>query len=445
MEVSDLVSRLALNVYGAFGYAALPFAGIFLRWRAGQGKEEIARIPERFGRASVSSDGRVCIWVHAASLGETRAVLPLIRRLADMQFQVLLTTATVTAANIASLELPKGATHQYAPMDLKPYIARFLKHWQPALAVFVESELWPAIMTELRHRHIPQVLVNARMSARSFGRWKRLGALSHALFENVSLCIAQTEEDAARFSELGVHSVINGGNLKFDSDLPDVDTAAFARMQTAIGDRPVWLAASTHDREEMIVAKAHLSLKHRFPGLLTIIVPRHPLRAPEIVSSLAALDVSVSRRSTGALPRAENDIYIADTVGELGLFYRLSACSLLGGSLVPHGGQNPIEPAKLGSAIIHGPNIANFAHIFHALAENGGCVCVRNSDELVRQVAGLLGDARRSSEMAKAALNVLNGFGGALERTHKALLPYLNPLIVAGHLADVQAQRVAGE
>ncbi|MEP3630042.1 MAG: 3-deoxy-D-manno-octulosonic acid transferase, partial [Hyphomicrobiales bacterium] len=321
----------------------------------------------------------------------------------------------------------------------------FLKTWQPALAVFVESELWPNTMTELTKRHIPQVLVNARMSERSFARWKKIGSITHALFDNVNLCIAQTEEDAARFSELGVQGVINGGNLKFDSDMPEIDEIAFSRLQSAIGGRRIWLAASTHDQEEMIVAKAHMHLKRTFPDLLTIVVPRHPHRAEEIVSSLANLNLNVVQRSHNEMPKLTDDIYIADTIGELALFYSLSPCSLVGGSLVPHGGQNPIEPARLGSAIVHGPNVENFANIFTALGQRGGCVCVKNSEELVRQVADILANRDRSEQMTKAADQALQGLGGALERTHNALMPYLRPLILSGRLADADDRYVAGE
>lgn len=434
--MSDLISRFALNIYGGIGYAVLPFTGVFLHWRARKGKEDLTRIRERYGHASAHKSTQICIWVHAASLGETRAVLPLIRRLTEMQFQVVFTTVTVAAARIAAIELPKGAIHQFAPLDFKPYVTRFLKHWAPSLAVFVESELWPTTMTELRHHHIPQVLVNARMSIRSFNRWKRFDTVSNALFENISLSIAQTKEDAARFSELGVHSVINAGNLKFDSDLPEVDLSELAKLQDAIGERPVWLAASTHDREELIVAKAHMMLKRSFPNLLTIIAPRHPDRVEAILTELVPLKLKITKRSAGALPASNDDIYVADTIGELGLFYRLAPCSLIGGSLVPHGGQNPIEPARLGSAIIHGPNVANFANIFDAITKKGGCLCVRNSEDLVRGVAGLLNDTEQIGKVTAAAEAALSDFGGALECTHRALLPYLNPLIVAERLAE---------
>lgn len=447
--MSDLASRLALSAYGALSYAAQPFSGLFLRARARKGKEIRERLRERYGFASKealsNSQNGSYVWVHAASIGETKAVLPLIKRLTDMRFQVIFTTVTVTAAKIASVELPKGAVHQFAPLDLKPFISRFLKTWQPSLAVFVESELWPNTMTELSKRHIPQVLVNARMSERSFARWKKIGSVAHALFDNVNLCIAQTEEDAARFAELGVQGVINGGNLKFDSDIPEIDEIAFSRLQTAIGGRRIWLAASTHDREELIVAKAHMHLKRTFPDLLTIVVPRHPDRATEIMNSLSNLKLSVVQRSNNALPSPTDDIYIADTIGELGLFYSLSPCSLVGGSLVPHGGQNPIEPARLGSAIVHGPNVDNFAYIFDALAQEGGCVCVKNSEELVRHVADILTNRGRSEQMTQAADQALKGLGGALERTHNALMPFLHPLIISGRLADADARYVAGE
>lgn len=447
--MSDLASRLALGAYGALSYAAQPFSGMFLRARARKGKEIKERLRERYGFASkevlTSSHNASYVWVHAASIGETKAVLPLIKRLTDMRFQVIFTTVTVTAAKIASVELPKGAVHQFAPLDLKPFVTRFLKTWKPALAVFVESELWPNTMTELTKRHIPQVLVNARMSERSFARWKKIGSVTHALFDNVNLCIAQTEEDAARFAELGVQGVTNGGNLKFDADIPEIDEMALARLQSAIGGRRIWLAASTHDREELIVAKAHMHLKRTFPDLLTIVVPRHPHRAEEIVKSIDDLNLSVIQRSKNELPAPTDDIYIADTIGELGLFYSLSPCSLVGGSLVPHGGQNPIEPARLGSAIVHGPNVNNFANIFDALGQHGGCVCVKNSEELVRHVADILSNRGRSEQMTQAADLALKGLGGALERTHNALMPFLRPMIVSGRLADADARYVAGE
>jgi len=417
--MSDITSRLALGVYGAVSYAAQPFCGLYLRARVRKGKEIKGRLRERYGFASKqvlsNNDNGSYVWVHAASIGETKAVLPLIKRLTDMRFKVIFTTITVTAANIASVELPKGAVHQFAPLDLKPFISRFLKTWQPALAVFVESELWPNTMTELSKRHIPQVLVNARMSERSFNRWKKIGSITHALFDNVNLCIAQTEQDAARFSELGVQGVINGGNLKFDADNPSIDEIALSRLQAALGGRHLWVAASTHEREEMIVAKAHMHLKRTFPDLLTIVVPRHPDRADEIMNSI------------------------------LGLFYSLCTCSLVGGSLVPHGGQNPIEPARLGCAIVHGPNVENFKNIFAALAEKGGCVCVKNSEELVHHISDILANRARSEQMTKAADQALKGLGGALERTHSALMPFLQPLILSGRLADADARYVAGE
>lgn len=443
--MSNFISRLALGIYSTAGYAILPFMRTFLRLRARKGKEDKFRIRERFGYPSKPRASRVCVWVHAASLGETRAVMPLVRRLTEMQFEVILTTVTVTAAHMAADDLPEGAHHQFVPFDLKPYVARFLDYWKPSLAVFVESEVWPTTIIQLRRRNIPHALVNARMSERSFKRWRQLGFVSHFLFENVSLCVAQTSEDASRFSELGVAGVMNGGNLKFDADIPNVDEAELLRLKASVGQRPVWLAASTHDREELIVAKAHLSLKQHFPNLLTVIVPRHPARTEDLTKAITKLDLTVTRRSLHALPDTRTDIFMVDTIGELGLFYSLVPCSLVGGSLVPHGGQNPIEPARLGSAIIHGPNVANFATIFEALADQGGCVCVRNSDELIRRVAELLSDSTRSDQMVKAAKKTLCTFGGAVEYTHNALLPYLNPLIVAERLADVESRHVAGE
>ncbi|MEM8798156.1 MAG: 3-deoxy-D-manno-octulosonic acid transferase [Pseudomonadota bacterium] len=439
--MSNLTSRLVLNLYGLAGYGFQPFSGVLLRARARRGKEDRTRLRERYGEASAKPNGRRVIWVHAASLGETNAVLPLVRRIVDMNFEVVFTTATVTAARKAEIELPKGAVHQFAPLDLKPYVSRFLKHWRPSLAVFVESELWPAMMTELASRNVPQIIVNGRMSERSFKRWRRFQTITRALFDNLAMCVAQSKADADRYSELGAHSVVHAGNMKFDCEPPGVDLTHLAKLQSVIGRRPVWLAASTHEREEVIVASAHKTLKKTFPDLLTIVVPRHPDRGDEIAGSLGELGLNAVQRSHNSLPEARTDIYIGDTIGELGLFYRIAPCSLVGGSLVPHGGQNPIEPARLGSAIVFGPNVANFQAIFRALAEHGGGYCVRNSQELVERVRDILSNEDQKRAMTQGAERVLNEFGGAMERTHQVLLPYLNPLIVAGTLADVDAFR----
>lgn len=441
--MSDLTSRIAIHLYGAFGYVLVPFAGLLIFFRRRVGKEDRKRYRERYGIPSADKNGRSVIWVHAASLGETNAVLPLIRRMVEKNFQVVLTTVTVTAAEKAVAELPEGAVHQFVPLDLKPFSKRFLKHWRPSLAIFVESELWPATMANLKKRNIPQIIVNGRMSERSYERWKSFSAITHNLFSNVALCVAQSNDDLDRFYDLGITNVTLSGNLKFDTEPLDFDSGAFEQLRAAIGGRPIWLAASTHENEEAIVAKAHNTLKQRFPNLLTIIVPRHPHRGEMIVESLAKIGLKTKRRTTGGVPDHQTEVFVADTVGELGLFYRLSPCSLVGGSLVPKGGQNPIEPARLGSAIVFGPNTANFAEIFAALEEHGAGHCVRDLPELVARVADILENPDKQQAMTKDAAGIMESFTGALDRTYRFLVPFLNPLIIAGSLANVEARNPA--
>jgi 3-deoxy-D-manno-octulosonic-acid transferase len=417
-------ARAAAGAYRLIGVALLPLLPLALRMRAARGKEDRARVGERFGHASRPRPAGRLAWVHAASVGETNAVMPLVERIVAA-VSVVFTSVTVTAANIAATRLPAGAVHQFSPIDVAPGIARFLAYWRPDFALFVESELWPVTILQLAAAGIPQVLVNARLSERSFRGWRRFGGVARSLFSRIGLCLAQTEKDGERYRALGVRSVRVTGNLKFDVPPPAAEPVALAAFQAALGNRPVWIAASTHDGEEAIVAEAHRRLRNGHPGLVTIIAPRHPSRGAAIRGHLAASGLTVAQRSAGEAIGPLLDIYLADTLNELGLFYRAAPVAFLGGSLVAHGGQNPIEAVRLDAAIVHGPHVHNFESVYAALDGAGGAVTVADAESLAAAVAALIDDRSLLRRRLEDASGALAPFSGALDRTALALHPYL--------------------
>ncbi len=420
-----MIGRIALWLYATAGHVAKPLVTVMLNWRMRRGKEDAARIGERYGVAGLQRPAGELVWVHAASVGETNAVLPLIDYLHSRSFRVLLTTGTVTSAAIAERRLPESAVHQYIPLDLVPFIEPFLDHWQPRLAIFVESEIWPVIMSRLGRRNIPFVLVNGRMSARSYRGWRRSGPVARAIMRHIALCVAQSANDARRFGNLGVAQVETAGNLKFDVPAPAADDKSVAELRVQIGARPVFVAASTHDGEEAIVCQAHRDLRTEHRGLLTIIVPRHPDRGAAIAADIVATGTVLSQRSAGQRIEHETEIYLADSVGEMGLWYRLGWIVFLGGSLVPHGGQNPIEPAKLGAPIVHGPHISNFADIFAALHDARAVAGVEGADGLTDILDRLLSDEGERKRLAREARACVERQVGALERTIAVIEPLL--------------------
>ncbi|MDT8345718.1 MAG: glycosyltransferase N-terminal domain-containing protein, partial [Thermohalobaculum sp.] len=347
------------------------------------------------------------VWLHGASVGEALSILPLIAALrrAAPGIGVLVTTGTVTSAARIAPELPSGALHQFVPVDTAAAVGRFLDHWRPDLAIWVESEFWPRLMTETARRGTPMLLVNARVSAASAARWRRLPGMARALVGLFARIVTQDAPTQARLVAMGADPgrVAEGGNLKMLAEPPGADAATLARLRAAIGARPVWLAASTHPPEEAIALAAHRLLAAQMPGLLTIVAPRHPDRGDALAGTLAAPGVRVARRARGALPDPETGIYLADTLGEMGLWLRLAPVAFIGGSLADRGGHNPFEPAALGVAILHGPHVANFAPAYAALTAAGGATVVADAATMAGAVARLLHDpAARAAQTAAA-------------------------------------------
>ena len=436
--MASLFADSFLASYRMAGTMASPLAGTLIRSRARRGKEDLNRRKERFGYAGARRPSGALVWVHAASVGETIAILPLVKRIEAMGAYVVLTTGTVTSAQLAAKQVGPRTLHQYAPLDLMPFVRRFLNAWRPQLAIFVESELWPATFHALATRNIPHVLVNARMSERSFFRWRRASSVIGAMLSNVTLCLAQTVDDAERFRVLGAPRVRVTGNLKFDTPAPPEIPAQQTLLEQTLQGRKIWLASSTHAGEEAIVLRVHKALKQHLPNLITIIVPRHPERGGEIAQLATAEGVSWMQRSAGNLPKADTEVYIADTIGEMGLHYRIAPVSFIGGSLVRHGGQNPIEPAKLGTAILHGPDVHNFPEIYTALNASDASIEVDGAEMLARSVGRLLVKEDERQRLCKSARSAIQEFEGALAATMNAIEPLLTAFSVSAALEQAR-------
>ena len=353
----------ALALYRLATRLGGPLFELTLQRRAQRGREDPARLSERRGRASAERPVGPLVWLHAASVGEALAVLPLLDALLARRsgLQALVTTGTVTSARLMAERLPARARHQFVPLDRPAAWQAFLDHWQPQLALLAESELWPNLILDTRRRGVPLALINARMSARSEQRWRRLPKLAAELLASFELCLAQSAADGARFDALGARRTVVAGNLKAEAAPLPAAAPALAELRAAIGPRPVWVAASTHPDEDALLLEAQRAIVQRHPDLLTILVPRHPERGAALADWLRSERVAFARRAAGEPPDNACALYLADTLGELGLFYRLADIAFIGKSLVPDGGgQNPLEAARLGCPLLFGPHMANF-------------------------------------------------------------------------------------
>ncbi len=416
---------MTLRLYQRLSAAAVPLAPALIKRRLKQGKEDPARVGERRGLSEGVRPNGPLVWIHGASVGEVLAAAALIEKLRALNIRILLTSGTVTSAAIVAKRFPADIIHQYVPYDSPRYVARFLDHWRPSLALFIESDLWPNLILSSAARRLPMVLINGRMSQRSFPRWRRVTATISALLGRFDVCLAQSQVDAERFAALGSRNVITTGNLKLDVPAPPADSAKLERLMSVTRGRPIIVAASTHPGEEEMLLETHRSLAAFFPQLLSVVVPRHPDRGETLARTMGTSGLHIGLRSHEELPTAATDIYIADTMGELGLFYRLAPIVFMGGSLVPHGGQNPIEAIKLGASIVHGPHIFNFTDVYEALDGAGGARRADTQEALVKQLGQLLADPAARDTSAAASARVVEQLGGALERTLAALEPYL--------------------
>lgn len=416
-----------IGIYRRATAMMTPLAPLLLKVRERQGKEDPRRRGERFGIAGAARPEGRLVWAHAASVGEANAILPVLEALMARRsdVSVLLSTGTTTSGGLAARRLGPRGVHQYVPLDAPRFARSFLDHWRPDVAVFTESEIWPNLLLETSDRGIPLLLANARMSGRSFKRWSRSPALSFPLFGRFAAILAQSELLARRFTALGGRKVTDVGNLKIDAPPPPADPLELDMLRRALDGRPVLTAASTHEGEEAVVAQAHRQVAREIEGFCTVIAPRHPERGTAIAEQLKGLGLTVAQRSLGQLPDARTDVYIADTIGELGTFFALAPVAFIGGSLVDKGGQNPIEAVRHGALPLTGPHWQNFRDAYRALLRHKGAIEIADAEGLTAALLRLYRDPAATQKMAAGAGTALATLSGALERTVAAILEYL--------------------
>lgn len=408
-----------------------PLAPRLLDSRVKKGKESPTRVDERLGMASLRRPAGPLIWIHGVSVGEALSILPLAERIRKDRpdVTVLVTTGTLTSAEVITPRLPQGVIHQFAPVDCPSAVSAFLDHWQPQIGIFVESELWPNLIMAARCRRIPLALVSARITSHTLEGWQKAPGMARTLMSAFAHVWPQDQEGAERLTSMGAR-VDGMVNLKLSGEPLPYDRAEFSRLSGLIGDRPVIVIASTHENEERALAKALMAL---VPRLLLVVVPRHPERAPEIVEELQLDGWKLTRRSVGGDIEDGIDLYLADTLGELGLFMRLSDVVVLGGSFAPAlsggsvGGHNPLEPARLGKPTFSGPDAANWQQVNRMLKHSGGLVSVLAPDELRDLIEPLLKDPDGARAMGERARRAANEASAGLDRLWLALQAHLPP------------------
>ena len=413
------------NLYFAASAMLSPVLPLWLELRRLRGKEDTKRSPERYGIASSNRPHGMLLWIHAASVGEANSVLYFIgelrKQFADVH--ILVTTGTVTSARLMQARLPKGVIHQYVPIDTPQATHRFMRHWRPDVALWVESELWPNLIASADRWNCLMGIINGRMSEKSFRLWNKLSSLSSVMLKAFDMVFVQSDADALRFQKLGAQRVQCFGNMKYDARPLACNEEELLQLKQAIGTRPVWLAASTHPGEEEEIIKVHDILKQTRKDLLTIIVPRHPSRGIDIVQSCGKIRSALRSKKQPITSQVE--FYIGDTLGELGLFYRLCNAVFMGGSLVKHGGQNPLEPAHLSCAIVTGPHTYNFKDTYENMERERACVRITNTNELAAQLSVLLANAAKINQLRQAAKTYVESKTGATQKLLKALAPAL--------------------
>ena len=425
---SALLAAVVLALYRLVGRLAMPWLRRHLARRQARGREDPLRLDERLGHAGEARPPGPLLWIHGASVGEALSALPLIERIRcdTPGLNLLMTTGTVTSARLMGQRLPDGVIHQYAPIDVPQVAARFLDHWKPCCGLILESELWPNLLSMAQARGMELGLVNGRMSADSFRSWKRFPPLARTLLGSFTLVLAQSPEDRDRLAALGARAPQYRGNLKFAAEPLPYDPAAYEALRETMGERPRWLAASTHPGEEVIAGETHRVLAKKHPDLLTIIVPRHPDRGSAVAEELRALGLTIAQRSAGEPIVAETEVYLADSVGELGLWYRLTDVVFLGKSLTAQGGHNPLEPAQLDSAIVVGPDTSNFARLTNELADADGLCRIEGQTDLPGCVDKLLDDHELRQRFMTSAKTYAYAQARCLEEIYTSLKPLID-------------------
>ena len=414
---------MLIRLYRIFVTLAMPFILILLFIRRRRGKEDAIRWRERLGqRLPKRPKGRL-IWMHGASVGECLSMQPLIRRLLEKNpgLYIMVTSGTVTSAELMKKRLPERAFHVYVPVDLCGAVHRFVRHFKPDAVLWFESEFWPNALHEIHQMDIPLVLLNGRISDRSFKRWQRFLCMIKPILGMFTFVFGQTEEDARRLRILGAPDAVCVGNIKCAAPPALFNQGDLNELLTAIGKRPCWVGGSTHPDEESQMADVHKDLLSKFPNLLTISAPRHPERRNEIKAVFEKRDLKVAVRSQGEKITDDTQVYLADTLGEMGLIYRLAPIVFVGGSLIPFGGQNMLEPMRLKRVVMIGPNAFNFRAIVASGKEKGALIEVSDKSALKENIAYYLDHPQEAEILAAKAEKLACSEMAVLDRVYDVL------------------------
>lgn len=417
-----------MRAYRSAAHALGPILPLWVNHRAKQSKEDPKRLSERQGISSLARPKGALVWMHGASVGECTMLLPLITqfRRERPDISVLVTSATVTAATLMAKRMPSGCQHQYIPLDHPKYVSAFLNHWQPDMALWVESEIWPNMILEADTRGIKMALINARMSEKSLSGWSKREASAKAVFSRFDLILAadkRTGDSLGRFTSRDIPAT---GNLKDAAQPLPVNTSEFEHLSKSIGTRPIWCAASTHTGEDDIILRAHSEVLKTHPNALLILAPRHPERREDITQLINSGGFVSAVRSAGETPNAQTQVYLFDTIGEMGLAFRLAPLTFVCGSLIEGlSGHNPLEPARLGSAVLTGGYISSFAESYNAMFSFKAARHILSPDIIGKEVADLLGDKTQLSAMQETARNYAESRDDVLAFAWSELLPLL--------------------
>ena len=397
-----VIYRLLINL-------AILFSPIIIFIRLLKKKEDIKRFKEKFCFFSEKRKNGKLVWFHGASVGEIKSIVPLIEKLEKEKKikQILITSSTLSSSKIFQKFKFKKTVHQFFPIDGFINSKKFLDYWKPSLAIFVDSEIWPNMLLNLKEKKIQSILLNARMTKKSFDRWIFFRKFAQKIFQCFDFTFPQNRETLRYLKILGVKKIKFLGNIKFSENEIQKGNNINLNVRKFLKNKKYWCASSTHDNEEIICAKAHIKLKEKIKNLITIIIPRHTNRTSEIMSSLHNLNLKVHCHSSNETIKKDTDIYIVDTYGETVSFFKICNVVFLGGSLINHGGQNPIEAARNGCKIIYGPNIQNFKEVYELLDKNKFSNKVRNEEQLVRKVDVLI----KSNKNSKKLENKINKLG----------------------------------
>lgn len=420
---------MVIGIYKVLITLAFPFLKLtYIRKRKKAKKEHPTRFNERLGNYKTLRPEGKLYWLHGASVGESVSMLPLIDKLLreNPDLSILVTTGTLTSAEIMAKRLPKRAFHQFIPFDVPAFAQKLIKHFKPDAVLWFESEFWPSLLSEVKKAKIPLILVNGRISDKSFETWKKFKFVSKEILSCFSLCLGQSEQDKNRLILLGAPKVACVGNLKFAGMPLPVDQNKLNVLKQQIGERKVFLISSTHNDEEERFALYLPWLKENIQNVLTIVAPRHPNRGDDITRMYRCRNFNVAQRSREEDITPETDIYVADTIGEMGLWYALSAVSFVGGSIISHGGQNFMEAARDKNAVIVGPNMQNFAEIMNRARFDDAVWQVNSAEDVVEETITLFRNPELLAERQQKAYQwtvkeeaVLDGIVNALKKVLK--------------------------